>query len=138
MDKKSIDFLLWKDVRSICFFSIRPLLDNTSAISPVSQLFCLLSKNAHNAPKILHKLGLQFVCNDCNTREKLGKMVTKNKAKCKQSVLLTIQKLRISPVDTCNIAGHVNLSLLLMRQVVNNTSKVREFLIMSVWSLHVL
>ena len=54
-------------------FSIRPLLDNTSAISPVSQLFCLLSKNAHNAPKILHKLGLQFVCNDCNTREKLGK-----------------------------------------------------------------
>ena len=39
----------------------------------VLQLFCLLSKNAHNAPKILHKLGLQFVCNDCNTPEKLGK-----------------------------------------------------------------
>ena len=38
------------------------------------------------------------------------KMVTKNKAKCKQSVLLAIQKLRISHVDTCNIGGHVNLS----------------------------
>ena len=138
MDKKSIDFLLWKDVRSICFFP-------SGLYWTTLQLFLLslscsvyYQKNAHNAPKILHKLGLQFVCNDCNTREKLGKMVTKNKAKCKQSVLLTIQKLRISPVDTCNIAGHVNLSLLLMRQVVNNTSKVREFLIMSVWSLHVL
>ena len=78
-------------------------------------------KNAHNAPKILHKLGLQFVCNDCNTPEKLGKNGYKNKAERKQSVLLAIQKLRISPVDTCNIGGHVKVSLLLIRQVVTIT-----------------
>ena len=87
----------------------------------VLQLFCLLSKNAHNTPKILHELGLQFVCNDCNTREKLGKMVTKNKAERKQSVLWATQKLRINPVDTCNIGGYVNVSLLLIRQVVTIT-----------------
>ena len=48
-------------------------------------------------------------------------MVTKNKAERKQSVLWATQKLRINPVDTCNIGGHVNVSLLLIRQVVTMT-----------------
>ena len=89
-------------------------------------------------PKFCISLDFNLCATTVTPGRNWEKMVTKNKAKCKQSVLLAIQKLRISPVDTCNIAGHVNLSLLLMRQVVNNTSKVREFLIMSVWSLHVL
>ena len=89
-------------------------------------------------PKFCISLDFNLCATTVTPRRNWEKMVTKNKAERKQSVLLAIQKLRISPVDTCNIGGHVNLSLLLMRRVVNNTSKVREFLIMSVWSLHVL
>ena len=72
-------------------------------------------------PKFCISLDFNFCATTATPGRNWEKMVTKNKAKCKQSVSLAIQKLRISPVDTCNIGGHVKVSLLLIRQVVTIT-----------------
>ena len=84
-------------------------------------------------PQIFHKLGFNLFWKDCNTQEKLGKMVTQNKAKRKQSVLWAIQKLRINPVGTCNKKKHVKVSLLLSRQVVTITPQRFESFLSWVW-----
>ena len=83
-------------------------------------------------PKFYISLDFNLCATTVTPRRNWEKMVTKNKAERKQSVLLAIQKLRISPVDTCNIGGHVKVSLLLIRQVVTITPQRFESFLSSV------
>ena len=128
--------LFIRKFRTYLFLGLLPLLDLLSNVLASPWFFSHFRGSDHSCslavlfiikkmhimhPKFCISLDFNLCATTVTPRRNWEKMVTKNKAERKQSVLLAIQKLRISPVDTCNIGGHVKVSLLLIRQVVTIT-----------------